>query len=179
MPLTQQLHEYISACFTGLWLQSHEHEDALAEIARLCRQEDWQLAVWDVDQGLRINGQSEAANGNTGVADPLAAIRSINALATPDGTAILVLVNFHRFMNSAEIVQALAQQITKGKQNRTFVLLLSPLVQIPTELEKQIVVIEHELPGRGQLEELARSIATEEGELPMGDELSTVLDAAT
>ena len=49
---------------------------------------------------------------------------------------------------------------------------------MPTELDKQIVVIEHELPGREQLEELARSIATEAGELPEGDELNTVLDAA-
>ena len=47
------------------------------------------------------------------------------------------------------------------------------------ELEKQIVVIEHELPGRQQLEELARGIATEDGELPEGDELGTVLDAAS
>jgi hypothetical protein len=39
MSLHNQLAEYISACFTGLWLQSHEHEDALAEIAQLC--EPW------------------------------------------------------------------------------------------------------------------------------------------
>jgi hypothetical protein len=176
MPLSTNLREYIAACFTSIWIQSHEHEDALAEIAQLCRDEDWRLATWDVSQGLRIAGQSEEADSNG--TDPLAAIRSINSLATPDGTAILVLSNFHRFMNSAEIVQALQHQIVKGKQNRTFVVILSPVVQIPTELEKQIVVIEHELPGRDQLEELARSIATEDGELPEGDELSTVLDAA-
>jgi len=176
MSLATTLREYLAACFTGLWIQSHEHEDALAEIAQLCRAEEWRLATWDVSRGLQIAGQYEEAD-LTGT-DPLAAIRSINTLATPDGTAILVLTNFHRFISSAEIVQALAQQISKGKQNRTFVVILSPLVQIPTELEKQIVVIEHELPGRLQLEELARTIATEDGELPDGDELATVLDAA-
>ena len=103
MLLRQQLAEYISACFTGLWIQSHEHEDALAEIAQLCRDEDWRLATWDVAQGLQVAGQSEEAD-STGT-DPLAAIRSISTLATPDGTAVLVLSNFHRFMNSAEIVQ--------------------------------------------------------------------------
>ena len=46
--------------------------------------------------------------------------------------------------------------MTKGKQDRTFVAILSPLVQIPTELEKVFVVIEHDLPGREQLEEIAR-----------------------
>jgi len=41
-----------------------------------------------------------------------------------------------------------------------------------------MVVVEHELPGREQLEQIARGIATEEGELPAGDDLQTVLDAA-
>ena len=146
MSLSTDLREYIAACFTAIWIQSHEHEDALAEIAQLCRDEDWRLATWDVSQGLQIAGHSEEAD-STG-ADPLAAIRSINTLAMPDGTAILVLSNFHRFMNSAEIVQELQHQFVKGKQNRTFVVILSPVVQIPTELEKQIVVIDHALPGQ-------------------------------
>ena len=51
-------------------------------------------------------------------------------------------------------------------------------MQIPIELEKLFVVIEHDLPGHGQLEEIARGIATEEGELPDGGELQTVLDAS-
>ena len=33
MLLSQRLVEFISACFTGLWVVSHEHDDALAEIA--------------------------------------------------------------------------------------------------------------------------------------------------
>ena len=44
----------------------------------------------------------------------------------------------------SRLVQELQQQIVNGKINRTFVVILSPVVQIPVELEKQIVVIEHE-----------------------------------
>jgi hypothetical protein len=175
MTLCTRLVEYISACFTGLWVQSHEHDEALAEIAQMCRQEDWQLAVWDVAQGLQVPGQAKADAGGS---DPLAAIRSINALASADSSAILVLVNFHRFLQSAEVVQALAQQIAAGKQHRTFFVILSPLVQIPQELEKLFVVVEHDLPDRTQLEQIARGVATEDGELPTGEALGTVLDAA-
>ena len=102
MTLSTQLCEYTSACFTGLWIESHEHEDALAEIAQLCRDEDWRLATWDVDAGLSVPGQPGDAEPSS--SDPLAAIRAVSALATADGTAILVLQNFHRFMQSAEIV---------------------------------------------------------------------------
>ncbi len=108
----------------------------------------------------------------------LAAIRALGSLAAANSTALLVLVNFHRFLNSAEVVQALARQITLGKQQRTFVVVLSPVVQIPVELEKLFIVVEHELPSRDQLEQIARGIATEDGELPEGNELKTVLDAS-
>ncbi|WP_417388669.1 AAA family ATPase [Gimesia sp.] len=175
MTLTATFSEYIRACFTGIWIESHEHQEALAELIQRCQQEDWRLASWDIDQGFQLAGETTEA-GNT---DPLAAIKAVNGLATPEGTAILVLQNFHRFIQSTEIIQALAQQILSGKQNRTFVVVLSPVVSIPAELEKLFVVLEHELPDRCQLTEIAQEIATEPGELPEGSQLETILDAAS
>ena len=174
MNFNQRLTEYVRACFTGLWIVSHEHQDALGEIAQLCREQQWQLATWDIESGLNTAAPIESVGSH----DPLSAIRAINALALPDGTAILVLQNFHRFLQSAEVVQALAQQIVRGKQNRTIVVILSPVLDIPIELDKLFAVVEHELPRREQLEEIARGIATEAGELPEDSELQSVLDAA-
>jgi hypothetical protein len=173
MSLSQRLMEYVRAAFTGIWIDSAEHDDALAEIGRLCHEQHWPLAVWDVERGLQVSGQTAP-----GTADPLAAVRSISALAKPDGSALLVLINFHRFLQSAEIVQALAQQIQTGKTARTFVLILSPVVQIPVELEKHFVVLAHDLPDKAQLQRIAQGIATEEGEMPQGEHLDRLLDAA-
>jgi len=55
MSLANQLSEYVRACFTGLWIESHEHQDALAEIASLCRDEEWRLAVWDIADVLEFH----------------------------------------------------------------------------------------------------------------------------
>jgi hypothetical protein len=174
MTLTKRLSEYIRACFTGIWIESHEHPDAITEISQLCHQEHWTLITWDLDQGLREAGVTEDQGGT----DPLSAIKSVNALASQDSTTLLILQNFHRFLNSAEISQALARQVLLGKQNRTILIILSPLVQLPVELEKLFVIVEHELPPRDQLEQIARGIATEEQELPTGNDLEVVLDAA-
>jgi hypothetical protein len=174
MTLTEQLMDYVRACFTGIWVQSHEHTDALAEVARLCREQSWRLAVWDIAQGLAIDGQVSPS-----ASDPLAAIKALPSLVQAEGTALLVLVNFHRFLQSAEIVQALAQQITAGKHARTFVVILSPVVQIPVELEKQFVVIEHELPDRQQLLAIAQGLVSRPDDLPKGGMLDEVLSAAS
>jgi hypothetical protein len=176
MTLAERLVEYVRACFTGLWIQSHEHHDALVEIAQLCRQNKWQLATWNVESGLQVQG-TNLETGDSG-SDPLAAIRSLAALPASKGTTLLVLENLHRFLQSAEVVQALAGQVVAGKQNRTFVVVLSPVVQIPVELEKLFIVLEHDLPTRKQLVEIASGIATEDGEFPDGPEREAVLDAA-
>lgn len=176
MSLSERLGEMVRACFTGLWIESHEHEDALREIAQLCRQHSWRMMSWDIDQGLALYGQAQSVEA--GASDPLAAIRSLAALPESEQPSLLVLVNFHRFLPSGEVVQALVRQITAGKQNRTFVVILAPVVQIPVELEKLVVVVPHELPGREQLEEIARGVATEPGELPEGQELDRVMEAA-
>src|SRR3954470_24872343 len=178
MTLAERLAELVRAAFSGLYIRSFEHDDATREIAGLCRRNGWTLATWDIDRGLGLAGQPADSGAVPGATDPLAAIRSLGALASPDGTALLVLRNFHRYLGSAEIVQALDTQVAAGKQARTFIVILAPVVQIPVELEKHFVVLEHDLPGRDQLESIARSIATEPGELPSGDELGAVLDAA-
>lgn len=177
MTLSQRLGEYIAAAFTGIWIHGFEHHDALIEIARLCKDNKWNLATWDIDRGLQTTGTGNTA-AVAGGTDPLAAIRALPALAKKDSSALLVLPNFHRFLQSTEIVQALARQIQEGKNSRTFIIILSPVVQIPVELEKAFTLIEHDLPDRGQLESIARSIATEKNELPTGDDLQRLVDAA-
>src|SRR4029434_10705575 len=119
--------------------------------------------------------QPEAGGG-----EPLAALRSLPALADEKGTALLVLHNFHRFLSKPEVIQTTFQQLVAGKQQRTFMVVLSPIVQIPVELEKLFVVLEHSFPDREQLERIARELTTEQpDDLPKGDDLQRVLDAAS
>jgi hypothetical protein len=57
-------------------------------------------------------------------------------------------------------------------------IVLSPVVSIPVELQTQFVVLDHSLPQREQLQQIAQGIATEAGEMPEGEELDRLLDAA-
>lgn len=176
MKLSDRLQELVRACFSGIWIESHEHDDAVLEISLMCRENNWRLATWDIDQGFRVLG-GENLDVDQG-ADPLSAIRAMRALASDDTAAIVVLRNFHRFLNSVEIIQALTRQIAEGRNSRTIYVILSPVVQLPVELEKMFVVVEHPMPTRQQLLEIAEGVATEDGELPAGEELEAVLDAA-
>ena len=90
-----------------------------------------------------------------------------------------MLRNFHRFLGSAEVVQALDTQIIAGKQDRTFVVILAPVVQVPVELEKQFVVVEHDLPDRDQLRgDRPRRSPPSRASCPRATAWTRVLDAA-
>ena len=140
--LKEKLKELVSACCSGIWVESFEYNEAIREIGELAREEQWTCATWDVGLGLRIGTAEAAANAT----DPLAAIRALSGFASPDGTTLLVMNNLHKFVASVEIMQALQHQLIEGKQNRTIVIGLSPQATIPVELENLFVVVEHSSP---------------------------------
>ena len=39
MNLKNKLRELVAACFTGIWVETHESQDAIEEINGLCRDE--------------------------------------------------------------------------------------------------------------------------------------------
>lgn len=180
MTLAERLEELVRAGFPGVYVSSHEHDDALAEIAGLCTRRRWPLAAWDLDRGLvRPDLAGGPDNGPSGPSDPVAALRALPGMAPPDGAALLVLRNLHRLFGSPELIQALDTALAAAKLARCCIVLLAPVCSLPPELERQFVLVEHELPGREQLLGIARGVATEPGELPAGTELDAVLEAAS
>jgi hypothetical protein len=179
MNLTDQLTDYVNAAFSGLWVLTQEPDEAEREISQLARARGWKLAAWDVAAGLRVPSEPGTYRGDAQPGDPLAVLRAVPTLADRDGTALLLLHNFHRFLNNPEVVQTAFTQLVAGKQQRTFLVVLAPVVQVPVELEKLFVVLEHALPDREQRERIARELTSDHPEdMPQGDALQRVLDAA-
>src|SRR5436190_12797416 len=74
--LISQLTDYINACFTGIWLQTFEPDEAEREITRHALQQRWRLAVWDMANGLRVRlpDGTSATSPDSAAGDPLAAL---------------------------------------------------------------------------------------------------------
>jgi len=180
MSLSDQLTDYVNAAFSGLWVQTHEADEAEREIVRLARQQRWKVATWDVASGLKLPDAPGVIRADAGPGDPLAVLRALPGLAEPNGTALLLLHNFHRFWANPEVVQSVFAQLVAGKQQRTFLVVLSAVLQIPVELEKLFVVLDHPLPDREQLLAIARELTSDRpDDLPQGADWQRVLDAAT
>ena len=89
--LTARIQELVSACFTGIWLETCEPEEACREISSLCQTQSWRLASWDCDVGLKIHGHDLSTQHDNpapklvetlaDTTDPLAVIRSAGQLS--------------------------------------------------------------------------------------------------
>jgi hypothetical protein len=100
MKLTEQLTDYVHAAFTGLWIQTHEPDEAQREILQHAQREKWRVALWDVAHGLQLPHHPDTPSQGAGAGDPLPALKALPALADSKGTALLILHNFHRFLKS-------------------------------------------------------------------------------
>ncbi len=176
MRLVEQLTAYVHAAFAGIWVLTQEPDEAEREILQHARQRPWHVARWDVAQGLRVAGQAAPP----GSSDPLAPLRAAASLVQDGQTVLVLLHHYHRFLNSPEVVQHLFTQLVAGKQQRVFFVVLAPVVQIPVELEKLFVVLEHPLPDRVQLERIARELTVDSpGDWPADADLQRLLDASS
>lgn len=172
--LSDRVSELVRACFAGLWVHTSEPDEAAGELAALCHEQNWQFANWDLLRGLGERGELDGG-GN----DPLSVVQYATTVGDGVTPVITVLHNFHRFTGSAEVVQALCNAVANGKVSRSFVVILAPVVDLPAELEKLFVVVDHHRPTREQLRDIAGSLATDTDELPTGGELEILLDAAS
>jgi len=55
-------------------------------------------------------------------------------------------VTLSRFLGSAEPIQAVARRAISGKHNRAFLVVLAPVAQIPSELDRLFVCVDHDPP---------------------------------
>lgn len=182
--MTQLLREevvpYIRAGFSGLWVVSHEADEVQREIFAACQAEKWCHYAWDVVRGLRESNDhaetvSSAHPNPAQMTMPQAPLRWLLTRGSQSGTTVVLLHNFHRFLQSAEIVQFLANVATWGKQNGCFAIVVTPERKIPFELQTLFTVIEHYLPNRAQLKTIFNRLIDKGDD----DEMPTqLLDAA-
>src|SRR5829696_2460911 len=101
--LADRLEELVRAAFSGIWVQSHEHDDAVQEIATLARRRRWILLSWDIDRGISLDVRSDDGQSIPTANDPLSAIEALRGVGeSEDNVTLLVVRNFHRFTASAE-----------------------------------------------------------------------------
>lgn len=154
-PWLEELDILVRARYPLLYLVSWEEHRVDSILAELARSHGKALFHWSIVKGLRSVGNSRAANLPEDTRNPVDAIYAIEKLSEP---SLVVLKDFHPYLEDKGVVRALRELAHFLKSTFTTVILLCPTLHIPTELEKEVSVIDVPLPGYNDLLNLLKEI---------------------
>ncbi len=117
------------------------------------------IYIWDFVEGYQGNENDRG----TAKRNPLQALEFIEKLPPP-AAAIILLRDFHRFIEDVAISRKLRNLARLLKSQPKNLILLAPTVQLPPELRDVVTVVEFPLPQppeiRSELAKLCQSLGT-------------------
>jgi len=149
MDTKQELDTLIRARYPIIWLETFEETRAVRIVNTIAIQHNKTLLVWSATAGLcRVDNRQVAE----GLEDPLAVLDYVKEEA--DSEAIIILKDFHRFLDDVMVYRKLRDLHVDLKATHKTIIILSPIVKIPTELQKVITVVSLPLPDKEELEDV-------------------------
>ena len=151
----RQIDLLVRARYPLLYLVSWEEQRVEAMLHRLAKNHGKDLHTWSITRGLRKVGGGRAPVLAMATEKPLGAFTAIGQLQDP---AVVVLKDLHPFLDEPEVVRGLRELAQYLKTTFTTAIILSPVLKIPPELEKEITVVDVPLPTFAELYQLLREI---------------------
>lgn len=153
----------VRARYPILLIASYEEERVEAALETVAKNRKKKLLCWTVTRGLYTYGTSiqsqKAVDRNT--ADPIAALDQVIPMVDP---AIYMFKDFHPYLQQPEIVRKLRDLAQYLKSSYKTLVLVSPHLKIPSELEKDVTVVDFPLPTLEELHVLLSNIIKEVNE---------------
>ncbi|NJM78097.1 MAG: AAA family ATPase [Acaryochloridaceae cyanobacterium RU_4_10] len=149
--MREELKVLVKAQYPLIYLVTPEEERAEQAISVIAQAERPQrrMYVWTVTHGLVEYGQPRHVAHNSTMS-PEVAIQAANREKDP---AIFVFKDLPPFY-SPQVIRCLRDVIANFKGTLKTIVLMSPVQQIPVELEKDIVVLDFPLPSIAELDEV-------------------------
>jgi SpoVK/Ycf46/Vps4 family AAA+-type ATPase len=132
----------LRACYPLIYVPTPEEERVESAIAHLAKQVgNRAIYTWDFVDGYQDNPN----NKGLGRRNPLQALEFVEKLPANAG-AILVLRDFHRFLEDISISRKLRNLARSLKSQPKNIVILAPEINIPTELTEVMTVMDFPLP---------------------------------
>ncbi|GBL09480.1 AAA family ATPase [Microcystis aeruginosa] len=148
--MKEELGILVKAQYPLIYLVTSEEEraeEAISKIAQLNTQHR-RVFVWTVTHGMIEQGQPRQTSQHNTVS-PEAAIEWV--VRQREG-GIYIFKDLHPFITSAPVTRWLRDAIASFKGTEKIIILMSPLQEVPIELEKDVVVLDFPLPDMGELD---------------------------
>lgn len=161
-----QLHiaNLMRARFPVLYIPTWEEERALSVIRSLAVNESMiktvrRVFTWSITNGL-------AEEGHKGREETKSPLKALEFIETYDQPSIFVLKDFHIYFGSSvrqpdhQVIRKIRDLLPALKQSAgpKNVVIVSPVLELPVELEKEITIVEFDLPNFQEIKTVLRAM---------------------
>jgi ATP-dependent 26S proteasome regulatory subunit len=141
-----ELETLIRARYPIIYIVSWEERRVEETIREICQKRGKKMLLWTYTTGVA---------GNVASRDPLQALEYV--LTAPD-QSVFVLKDFHPFIADVGVTRRLRDLVYVLKTSYKTLIILSPILKLPPELEKEVTVVDYQLPTINDLDRLLEGI---------------------
>ncbi len=149
MKAGHEIEVLIRAKYPILYIVSWEERRVEEAVAKVCADLKRTLHTWSITQGMK-----PPVNRTTGPVKPTALPGELEALAliheSPEFTVFL-LKDFHPYMRDYRVVRLLRDLAARIRGRAQTVILIGPRLELPTDLEKDVTVLDFGLPDNDEI----------------------------
>lgn len=131
---------YMKAGYPAIYINTIETDRAIKSIYA----HGYELFAWDCLRGILSPATNRCVED---IIDPLEALNWLSDRQE----SILIVQNFHHFLGSVEIIQAIANNIHIYKGQGSCLIMAGPHLTLPQEIEKYFTVLDFALPSTQDL----------------------------
>jgi len=152
----------IRARYPILYVVTWEEKKVERVLGKISQRRGKKAYTWSCTQGIHPLGvpPDVTKTRNNPTRDPLVAL---DQLIVSDEPALFIFNDFHPFLlkNNYAVIRKLREAAQAIKNSYKTMIIISPIVELPVELEKDVTVMTFELPGVEEFEELLGRIVAE------------------
>ena len=152
----------IRARYPLIYVISWEEQRVMEEVSRIASRLDKKVLEWSINTGLVPAGTSIQSQKHRDAAtqDPLVALGNVIEHIDP---ALYVFKDFHPFLKcqNMSVIRRLREVASSLKNTYKTIIIVSPMLEMPPELEKDLTILDYDLPRAKDLEKLLLHIVEE------------------
>ncbi|MBM3333423.1 AAA family ATPase [Candidatus Sumerlaeota bacterium] len=161
----QEMEILIKARYPLLYVVTWEESRVMDELAQVAGRLGKRVYEWTINNGMaRYRGAVEVKpEARKATKDPILALKEVLEFHEP---SIFGFKDFHHYMKDSQVIRGLRDVAQALRNSYSTLVLISPVVEVPPEMEKELTLIDFPLPTRDELGALLQQIKTELAQNP-------------
>ena len=147
----KELETLIRARYPIIYIVSWEEQRVEEALRKMSTERGKKIFFWTVTQGMVQN----PAHRDNATRDPIAAL---DAVIDSREQALFVLKDYHAFISDVTVTRRLRDLTSALKTSYKTLVILAPVLKLPSELEKEIAVVDYGLPDHDDLDVILEKV---------------------